>query len=121
MGTLLGYIAAVMLPPMLDLDPRWGAAGLTAAGSAAGWTEFLLLRGSLRRRIGDVTPPAAYTVTLWSVALGSSALSRLVYGWLPPHHPLVAGVVVLPFFALLFLAGTQALGLPFGGKDAGSS
>jgi putative peptidoglycan lipid II flippase len=121
LGTLLGYVAAVVLPPMLALDPKWGAAGLTAAGGAAGWTELLLLRGSLRRRIGDVSPPVAYTATLWSVALVSSALSRLLYGWLPPHGPLFAGAVVLPVFASLFLAGTQALGVPFGGKAAGSS
>ena len=40
----LGYLFALPLPRALGLDPRWGAAGLTASAGIAGWIEFLLLQ-----------------------------------------------------------------------------
>ena len=45
-------LCAIVLPPRLGIDPRWGAAGLTASAGVAGWIEFALLRASLNRRIG---------------------------------------------------------------------
>ncbi|MFL5514600.1 MAG: murein biosynthesis integral membrane protein MurJ, partial [Gemmatimonadales bacterium] len=47
---LLGYLFALPLPRALGIDPRWGAAGLTASAGIAGWIEFLLLRRTLNRR-----------------------------------------------------------------------
>jgi putative peptidoglycan lipid II flippase len=41
MTTLLGYLFAIPLPHLLNKDPRWGAAGLTASAGIAGWIEFL--------------------------------------------------------------------------------
>ena len=40
------------------IDPKWGAAGLTASAGVAGWVEFLLLRRGLNRRIGRTGHPA---------------------------------------------------------------
>ena len=40
----LGYLSALPLPRLLGIDPRWGAAGLTASAGMAGWVEFVLLR-----------------------------------------------------------------------------
>ena len=37
---------------LLGLEPRWGAAGLTAAAGLAAWVEYALLRRRLGRRIG---------------------------------------------------------------------
>jgi putative peptidoglycan lipid II flippase len=48
----LGYLCALPLPVALGIDPRWGAAGLTASAGMAGWVEFVLLRRALNRRIG---------------------------------------------------------------------
>ncbi len=47
---VLGYIAALWLPPLLGIPLRWGAAGLTASAGLAGWLEFALLR-----RISELT------------------------------------------------------------------
>src|ERR1044072_3752438 len=35
--TVLGYVCAIILPPMLGLDAKWGVAGLTASAGVAGW------------------------------------------------------------------------------------
>src|SRR5262245_21294002 len=48
-GTVFGFTGAVLLPAAFGVDPKWGAAGLTAAGGIAGWIELFLLRASLRR------------------------------------------------------------------------
>lgn len=115
-GTILGFAGAVFVPAALRIDPKWGAAGLTAAGGVAGWIELWLLRASLRRRVGHVTPPLSYAARLWSAAVVAGGLARAVYWWLPSHHPLVAGAIVLPCFVALFLAGTLLMGIGFGGR-----
>jgi putative peptidoglycan lipid II flippase len=115
-GTILGYSGAVLLPAALTIDPKWGAAGLTTAGGIAGWIELWLLRASLRRRVGDVTPPFSYAWQLWIVALVAAGVARLLYEVGPRMSPLVAGLVVLPLYGLLFLAGTRVLGIGFGGR-----
>src|SRR5262249_47536838 len=38
--TVLGYLCALRLPPLLGIDLRWGVAGLTASAGLAGWVEF---------------------------------------------------------------------------------
>src|SRR5256714_10119604 len=50
--TVLGYLFALVLPPLLGLDRKLGAAGLTASAGLAGWVEFYLLRRELDERIG---------------------------------------------------------------------
>jgi putative peptidoglycan lipid II flippase len=119
-GTLLGFAGAVLVPAALGVDPKWGAAGLTAAGGIAGWIELWLLRASLRRRVGDVTPPLSFAARLWGVALVAGVAARLLYLAAPRLPPLVAGIVVLPVFAALFLGGTRLMGIGFGGRDRGS-
>src|SRR4029450_13017736 len=42
--TVLGFLAAKGLPPLLGIASKWGTAGLTASAGAAGWVEFLMLR-----------------------------------------------------------------------------
>jgi putative peptidoglycan lipid II flippase len=116
-GTILGFIGAVLVPGALRIDPKWGAAGLTAAGGIAGWIELWLLRASLRRRVGDVTPPFSYAAQLWAGAFVAAGMSRLLYLAVPPMPPLLAGVIVLPLYAALFLAGTWLMGIGFGGRD----
>ena len=58
--TVLGYICAIMLPPVSRLDPKWGVAGLTASAGIAGWIEYLLLRRSMNSRIGPTGVRAVY-------------------------------------------------------------
>lgn len=108
---VLGYLSAFPIPKLLHLDPSWGLAGLPASAGVAGWLEFLLLRHALRRRIGSFSVPGTLLFKLWSVALISAALAYpmklLVTG-----HPMVAGIVVLPCYGLLYLGGTRYLRIP---------
>ena len=116
LATALGYVGAVLLPGWVGLDPKWGAAGLTASAGIAGWVELLLLRRSLRSRVGEVSPPAAYLLKIWIVAAAAGLVCRAVHVAAPGMGPLVTGALVVPLYGALFLAGTRVAGLPFAGR-----
>jgi putative peptidoglycan lipid II flippase len=108
---LLGYLFALPLPRALGIDPRWGAAGLTASAGLAGWIEFLLLRRTLNRRIGSTGLPAALVSRLW----GSAAVAALA-GWglrrvLPPLHPIGTAVLVLGAYGAVYFLMTDRMGV----------
>ena len=106
----LGYGCAVPLPPLLGIDPRWGASALAASAGVAGWIEFALLRRSLAKRIGGVHVPLPFILQLWGAAAVSAGLAWLLRA---PTHGLpasIAAVIVLgvygvAYFALLAGAG----------------
>jgi len=110
--TVLGYLAAIPLPPLLGIDPRWGVAGLTASAGAAGWLEFLLLRGTLNRRIGATGLPAVYVLQLWSSAALGAGIAWIVKWAVGPIHPLAIGVLVLGTYGTAYLAILLAFGVP---------
>jgi putative peptidoglycan lipid II flippase len=110
--TVLGYLCAVPLPPLLGIDLRWGAAGLTASAGVAGWIEFLLLRRGLNRRIGESGLPTAVLARLWAAALVGALLGLGIQSLLPPVHPILRGGVVLLPFGIAYLIVTHLLGLP---------
>lgn len=104
--TVLGYLCAIPIPPMLGLDPKWGVAGLTASAGVSGWIEYLLLRRALSRRIGRAAIGAGYVTRLWAAALAGAASAWAIKLSLPPLHPiLTAGAALVPFgFVYLLLA-----------------
>jgi putative peptidoglycan lipid II flippase len=108
---VLGYAAAFPLPRLLHLDPSWGLAGLPASAGVAGWIEFLLLRRALRRRVGTFSVPGMLLVQLWSVAVFSAALTYPLKVWIS-GHPVIAGLVVLPGYGLLYLGAARYLQIP---------
>ena len=108
---LLGYLAAFPLPRLLHLDPKLGLAGLPASAGVAGWIEFLLLRDSLRRRIGSFSVPVEVLLQLWSSAAAAAACSYPLKGWLG-RQPLIAGMAILTSYGLLYLAATLLWRLP---------
>lgn len=105
---ILGYLSAFPIPKLLHLDPRWGLAGLPASAGVAGWVEYLLLRGSLRKRAGAFSVPGMLLRRLWSAAALSAAIAYPLKPWLN-GHPLVAGIVILPLYGLLYLGATLLL------------
>jgi putative peptidoglycan lipid II flippase len=109
--TVLGYLCAVPLPPLLGIDPRWGAAGLTASAGVAGWVEFALLQRGLKQRIGESGLAASVLVRLWGAALCGGLLGLGVQRVLPPIHPVLRGGAVLLPFGAAYLLASQALGL----------
>jgi putative peptidoglycan lipid II flippase len=108
---VLGYLAALPIPKLLHLDPSWGLAGLPASAGVAGWIEFLLLRHSLRRRVGSFSVSGMLLVRLWSLAAFSAALAYPLKLWIT-GHPVLTGVVVLPCYGLFYLGGARYLGIP---------
>jgi putative peptidoglycan lipid II flippase len=111
--TVLGYLAALELPGLLNLEPRWGAAGLTASAGLAGWVEFLLLRRGLDRRIGSTRLSAGYAARLWAPALLAAAVGWGVLLVLRDRvGPIATALAVLLPFGIVYLAGTLALRVP---------
>lgn len=111
--TVLGFLCAIPLPPLLGVDPRWGAAGLTASAGVAAWIEFLLLGRGLRARIGEVGLAPSLLLRLWGAALIAAALAFGVRLLLPASmHPVFRAGLVLSPFGVGYLALSAALGLP---------
>ncbi|MHB1310909.1 MAG: murein biosynthesis integral membrane protein MurJ [Gemmatimonadaceae bacterium] len=107
----LGWIAALMLPGWLGADAQWGVAGLTASAGIAAWVEYVLLRRSLRHRIGDVGVDRPYQVKLWMSALAAAAVAWGCKLLLGVEHPLVLGLVALPAYGATYFAGTASMGI----------
>lgn len=112
---VLGWWAAMYLPALLGLEPRWGAAGLTASAGVAGWIEYALLRRSVSRRVGRCVLSARFVATLWLAAalaaLAAFGVERLIGDGAPP---LVSAAFVLGTYG----AGYALLVLLFGVPEA---
>ncbi len=111
--TVLGYVAAVKLPPLVGLAPRWGAVGLTASAGLAGWVEFAMLRNGLHGRIGKTSIPFAYLARLWGPALAAGAVGYLILHFIQDlYGPIPRAALILTPFAIIYLVGTALLRVP---------
>jgi putative peptidoglycan lipid II flippase len=110
--TLLGYICAILLPPMMGLSPRWGTAGLTASAGVSGWVEFALLRRTMNRRLGATGLPATLLVRLWASALVAAGIAWLIKMTLPSTNPVILGGLVLGPYGVVFLGATLLSRVP---------
>jgi putative peptidoglycan lipid II flippase len=107
--TVLGYICAILLPPVLGIDAKWGVAGLTASAGVAGWVEYLLLRHFLNHRIGTTGVSPGYLMKLWGAAVVAAVIGfgvkQLVFGL----HAIPLAIVVLGLYGMLYFAFGTAL------------
>ena len=110
--TVLGYLFALPLPRLLGIDPHWGAAGLTASAGIAGWVEFSLLRSRLNRRIGVTGIASRYVASLWLCAAIAAAAGWAVRILTTGRNHLLAGLLVLATYGLIYLAATMLAGVP---------
>lgn len=110
--TALGWLCAIVLPPRLGIEARWGVVGLTASAGVAGWIELALLRVRLRRRIGATPVAGALVARLWAAALAGAAVAWSVKLGLGAAHPLVVGPLVLAPYGATYVATAVALGVP---------
>ena len=110
--TILGYICALKLPPLVGIGTEWGTAGLTASAGVSGWIEFLLLRRTLNRRLGRTGLPGALVARLWAAALAGAATAWAIKLAFPVRQPIVLAAAVLIPYGLVYLAMTIALGVP---------
>ena len=110
--TALGYVCAIPLPRWLGIPERWGVAGLTASAGVAGWIEMLLLRRTLNARIGQTSLPASYVVDALAGGRGrrSHGVGGQAHG--ADRDPIIAAVVILGPYGLVFFAIAFALRIP---------
>ncbi|HVS81220.1 MAG TPA: murein biosynthesis integral membrane protein MurJ [Pyrinomonadaceae bacterium] len=109
--TGLGYLCAIPLPHAIGIDPKWGAAGLTASAGVAGWIEFALLRRSLNRRIGRTGLSLAYVTKLWVAASCGAGVGWAIKLAIGQRHPVIAAALVLVPYGLTYFGISSALGL----------
>ncbi|HEX9128008.1 MAG TPA: murein biosynthesis integral membrane protein MurJ [Gemmatimonadaceae bacterium] len=121
--TGLGYFFALVLPGLLGVDRKLGAAGLTASAGLAGWVEFYLLRREMDKRIGRTRLVPARMARLWGAALAGAALPwayKLVADrgapLLSAHENAVGtksmALALLCLYGLAYLGITAAFGIP---------
>src|SRR6185437_7759905 len=99
----------------LGLDPRWGAAGLTASAGIAGWIEFLLLRRALSRRIGEAGLPAGWVARLWAAAAAGAGAAWGLRLAVPVHRPVLSAIVLLALYGAVYFFITDRLRIPEAG------
>lgn len=102
--TILGFLCSIPLPHWLGIDPKWGAAGLTASAGAAGWVEFALLRRTLNRRIGTTGLPGGLVARLWLSALVAAAAAWAVKFAVGLKHPRSGGLAIVAAYGLSYFA-----------------
>jgi putative peptidoglycan lipid II flippase len=110
--TLLGYLAALPLPRLLGIEPRWGVAGLTISAGIASWVEFTLLQKGIRARVGHVGVPLAFLAQVWLAALLAAAAGRGLTYVLGPRNHIFLAVIVLGLYAIVFFAVSLVFRLP---------
>jgi putative peptidoglycan lipid II flippase len=109
--TVLGYLCAIRLPPLIGVAPEWGVAGLTSSAGIAGWVEFTLLRRTLNRRIGDTGLPAALVAKLWTAAAIAAASGWAVKFGIGMQSPKLDGVAILVAYGLTYFGVSYFLGV----------
>jgi putative peptidoglycan lipid II flippase len=110
--TVLGYLCALPLPRLLGIDPKWGVAGLTASAGIAGWVEFVLLRRTLNKRIGQTGLASSYVGKLWLGATAGAGAGWAFKLLLGPWHPIPLAIAVLGAYGTTYFGITAAFGLP---------
>lgn len=110
--TVLGYVCALKLPPIIGIGSEWGTAGLTASAGVSGWIEFLLLRRTLNRRLGQTGLPRGLVVRLWAAALAGAAIAWAIKLSFPVRQPIVLAAAVLIPYGLVYLGTTIVLRIP---------
>ncbi len=111
LATVLGYAAAILLPPRLGIDAKWGTVGLTASASLAAWIEFVLLRRKLNRRIGATGLPLAFSARVWLAALFSAVAGWGLKSMFVGLHPIPLAAIVLGFYGCSYFAITYVFGI----------
>ncbi len=114
--TILGCLCALpagapLVPRLLGIDARWGVAGLTLSAGFSAWIEFSLLRWGMNRRIGHIPFALTYFAKLWISAILAAAAAWALRLALHPQNPLIAGVLILVPYGLIYLGLTAAMGI----------
>jgi putative peptidoglycan lipid II flippase len=122
-AALLGATVMILLEPIevrgvvISIGPGVtvlghpiGAVGLAAATGLAAWLEWTLLRRALKRRIGDASA-GAVLLRLIMAAVIAAAVARGLLFVLPPLPGLLAALVALAPFGVIYFALASAFGV----------
>lgn len=109
--TVLGYAAAIPLPPALGIDARWGVAGLTISAGFSSWVEFTLLRRTLNARIGGTGLSASYLLRCWAAALLAAGIGSVLRDAMGLPSAILTAVIVLGAYGVVYFAAALALGI----------
>ena len=116
---VIGLSLMIPLDNLGFVQLRLGASGLALGASAGAWLEYLLLRRSLRARIGAHGPGSSSVlrVTLAAtLAVSSGVLLQLT---LPVTHPIVLGIGTLIPAGLVYLGTAAFLGEEISARVSG--
>ncbi|WP_174236108.1 murein biosynthesis integral membrane protein MurJ [Rhodanobacter sp. L36] len=105
----LGLASALLLPGWLGVDPKWGAAGLTASAGVAGWIEFHLLRSKMNRLLKPTGVSMGIMVRLWVAACVAAVLACAVEYVTPAYGPIPTAIYVLGVYGVIYFAVTWML------------
>jgi putative peptidoglycan lipid II flippase len=108
---VLGYICAIVLPPRIGIERRWGVAGLTISAGVAAWVEFSMLRWYLNRRIGPTGLDRGYLAHLWLMAL-AAAVAAVAVKFTVHAGPRLNALAVIPVYGAVYLGLAYATGVP---------
>jgi putative peptidoglycan lipid II flippase len=108
---VLGYICAIVLPPMIGIERRWGVAGLTISAGVAAWVEFSMLRWYLNRRIGMTGLDRRYLAHLWLMAL-TAAAAAVAVKFAIHAGPRLTALAVIPVYGAVYLGFAHYTGVP---------
>jgi putative peptidoglycan lipid II flippase len=108
---------------MLGVDPKLGAAGLTASAGLAGWVEFYLLRREMDKRIGQTRLIPARMARLWGAGIGAALIpwiyklavdrsSPLLSAHEGAIHSKLTALLLLAVFGVTYVALTAAFRIP---------
>jgi putative peptidoglycan lipid II flippase len=111
---VLGLLAALWLPGVLGLAPRWGAAGLTASAGVAGWVEFALLRRALHARIGRVEFALGFVARLWIAAALAAGAAWGIKSVASTGNPIFMAVITLVPYGIVYFGAAAVLRIPEG-------
>jgi len=112
-STILGYLIALKVPAWSGIPAQWGVAGLTIAGSIAGWTEFTLLRRALNARIGQTSIAFSLVAKLWTSAALAAGAGWAIKLLLPAMiHPIPAAIAILGTFGIVYFGSTALFQIP---------
>jgi putative peptidoglycan lipid II flippase len=107
----LGYGCAIVLPPMLGIERRWGVAGLTASAGVAAWVEFTLLRWRLNQRVGWTGLDASYIARLWLMAIAAS-IAAVSIKFAVHAGPRLTALAVIPAYGAVYFGLAYMMGVP---------
>lgn len=115
--SLLTERLGLPLPALPEVDSRLalGAVGISAASGIVSWIEFLLLRGTMQRRVGRVPFDWGFQIRVWGAAIAAGAAAWAVAKFFLPRvdlHAILSAIAAAGLFGLIYLGAAILFRIP---------